>query len=49
MLTHQPPELLRDGKMWPAGDIYRCVLGLLGGRRMCGATLLVLWVVLCHS
>lgn len=22
MLTHQPPELLRDGKMWPAGDIY---------------------------
>lgn len=23
MLTHQPPELLRDGRMSPAVDIYR--------------------------
>ena len=24
MLTHQPPELLRDGRMSPAVDVYRC-------------------------
>lgn len=26
MLTHQPPELLRDGRMSPAVDVYRCAL-----------------------
>jgi len=24
MLTHQPPELLQDGRMSPAVDVYRC-------------------------
>ena len=32
MLTHQPPELLRDGRMSPAVDIYRCGLWMLDGQ-----------------
>lgn len=30
MLTHQPPELLQDGRMSPAVDIYRCASSCAG-------------------
>jgi hypothetical protein len=35
MLTHQPPELLREGRMSPAVDVYRWAVFLISVGTVC--------------